>query len=76
VVEVIVTDEYVEWYDGLDDAGAEDVDVSVGILQALGVALGAPRSSDIKGASFALRELRLQSNARPFRVLYAFDPQR
>jgi hypothetical protein len=43
VVEVIVTDEYLEWYDGLDDAGAEDVDVTVGILESLGVALGAPR---------------------------------
>jgi hypothetical protein len=76
VVEVIVTDEYLEWYEALDDPGAEDVDVTVGILQSLGVALGAPRSSDIKGASFALRELRLQSNARPFRIFYAFDPKR
>jgi hypothetical protein len=76
VVEVIVTDEYLAWYDRLDDPGAEDVDVTVGILESLGVALGAPRSSDIKGASFALRELRLQSNARPFRIFYAFDPLR
>jgi hypothetical protein len=38
--------------------------------------LGYPRSSEIKGASFALRELRIQSNGRPLRVFYAFDPER
>jgi hypothetical protein len=75
-VEVIVTDEFVEWYRGLDDPGSDDVDVAVGVLESWGVGLGAPRSSEIKGASFALRELRLQSNARPFRIFYAFDPRR
>src|SRR5262245_56479513 len=34
------------------------------------------RSSAIKEATFALRELRIQSNGRPLRVFYAFDPAR
>lgn len=75
-VEVIVTDEFVEWYRGLDDPGSEDVDVAIGVLESRGVSLGAPRSSEIKGSLFALRELRLQSNTRPFRIIYAFDPRR
>ena len=75
-VEVIATDEFVAWYQGLDENTSDDVDVAVGVLESQGVALGAPRSSDIKGASFALRELRLQSMARPFRIFYAFDPRR
>ena len=29
-----------------------------------------------RGSSIALRELRVQSNGRPFRILYAFDPVR
>ena len=29
-----------------------------------------------KGASFALRALRVQSKGRPIRVFYAFDPAR
>jgi hypothetical protein len=76
VVEVIVTDEYLDWYQALDDAGADDVDVAVGVLEVRGVTLGYPASSDIKGASVALRELRIKSNGRPFRVFYAFDPKR
>ena len=38
--------------------------------------LGFPYSSEVKGSSIALRELRVQSNGRPFRILYAFDPVR
>jgi hypothetical protein len=75
-VEVIGTDEFTAWYQALDDTTADDVDVAVGVLESQGVALGAPRSSDIKGATFALRELRFQSMARPFRIFYAFDPRR
>lgn len=50
--------------------------VAVGLLENVGVALGYPRSSAIEGASFALRQLRIQSQGRPLRVFYAFDPKR
>ena len=49
---------------------------AIDLLEARGLALGFPRSSAIKGASFALRELRIQSQGRPLRVFYAFDPTR
>ena len=44
----------------------------------MGDRFGAPFShgSAIKGAAFALRELRVQSQGAPLRVFYAFDPQR
>lgn len=45
-------------------------------LEAKGVTLGAPQSSAVRGAHFALRELRIQHGGRPLRVLYAFDPLR
>ena len=48
----------------------------VDLLEARGVRLPFPYSSDIKGAKYALRELRVQSGGRPLRVLYAFDPRR
>lgn len=38
--------------------------------------LGFPHCSEIKGASFALRELRKQAQGRPLRIFYAFDPRR
>jgi hypothetical protein len=35
-----------------------------------------PYASAIKGATFALRELRTQAEGDPLRTLYAFDPSR
>ena len=40
------------------------------------MALGHPASSAIKGAWFALRELRIKSSGHALRVFYAFDPRR
>lgn len=73
---MVGTDAFATWFVGLDAAGREDVAAAVDLLEARGLALGFPRSSAIKGASFALRELRIQSQGRPFRVFYAFDPAR
>jgi len=41
-----------------------------------GVSLGHPYSRQVLGAAFALRELRIQHEGRPYRVFYAFDPKR
>lgn len=76
VVEIITTDEFSAWYANLDDDTAEDVAVSLDLLAIEGVRLGYPRSSAIEGTSFALRELRIQSQGRPILVFYAFDPVR
>jgi hypothetical protein len=76
VVEVIVTDEFAIWYRGLLEEDEDSVYRAVEILADRGVALGFPQSSEIKGASFALRELRVQSHGRPLRIFYAFDPRR
>lgn len=74
--EVIATDEFTAWYSGLRVEDAEAVTRSVEHLEAEGVRLGFPRSSEVKGTRHAIRELRLQSQGRPLRVLYAFDPKR
>jgi hypothetical protein len=76
VTEVIACDEFTDWYQSLDDADSAAVYEAVGWLEACGVALGYPRSSAIRGSRYALRELRIQSQGRPLRVLYAFDPDR
>ena len=76
MIEVIVTGEFKDWYEGLDQADAEEVYVKVELLEAKGVSLGFPHSSAIKGSRVALRELRIQSKGRPLRVFYAFDPKR
>lgn len=76
MIEVVTTDEFAEWFHDLDDKDAEAVARVVGLLERLGVRLGHPYSSEIKGSRHALRELRVQSGGRPLRVFYAFDPRR
>ncbi|HEV2854601.1 MAG TPA: type II toxin-antitoxin system RelE/ParE family toxin [Thermoanaerobaculia bacterium] len=75
-VTVYATDEFADWYDGLEERHRERVAASVDLLEQLGVTLGFPHSSAIEGSAFALRELRVQSHGHPIRVFYAFDPHR
>lgn len=76
MVEVITTDEFNSWYDDLDEDDTKAVVRVVDLLEARGVSLPFPYSSDIKGSKYALRELRVQSGGKPLRILYAFDPRR
>lgn len=49
----------------------------VDMLEVSGPQLKFPISSGINGSKFShMRELRIQHEGRPYRVLYAFDPQR
>lgn len=73
---VYATDEFAEWYDGLEERHRERVAACVDLLEQKGIKLGFPHSSAIEGTSLALRELRVQSHGHAIRVFYAFDPQR
>ena len=71
------TDELEDWWLKLTEPEQESVNASVGLLEALGPALGFPHSSSIEGSRHGhMRELRIQHQGRPYRVLYAFDPRR
>lgn len=74
--EVAVTDEFKTWYEALLIDEQESVFRVVTLLEGRGVALGYPYSSAIEGSRHPLRELRVQHEGRPYRVLYAFDPAR
>lgn len=46
-------------------------------MQEQGPNLKRPHADTLEGSSFPnLRELRIQHEGRPYRVLYAFDPRR
>jgi len=75
-VTVYATDEFADWYDGLEEHHRERVEASVDLLEQMGVALGFPHSSAIEGSDLALRELRVQSHGHAIRIFYAFDPRR
>jgi len=74
--QVDFTDEFEEWWCGLTEAAQDDIDRVVFLLEEHGPRLGFPYSSEIKGSSIALRELRVQHRGHPLRILYAFDPTR
>ena len=47
------------------------------MLEEYGVNLRFPHCSQIQGSQFGqMRELRIQHQGKPYRVLYAFDPVR
>jgi hypothetical protein len=53
------------------------VTAAVGLLEAKGPTLGYPYSSAVRSSKHGhMRELRIQHQGRPYRVLYAFDPRR
>ena len=75
--DVEYTDEFEAWWESLHEAEQDSIDVIVGLLEQFGPQLGFPHSSQIKGAAHGqLRELRVQHQGAPYRILYAFDPRR
>src|ERR1700733_9918497 len=75
--EVEVSDEFKTWYEDLPEPEQNSVERVVLMLMEAGPALGYPQSTGIKDSNFGhMRELRIQHEGRPYRVLYAFDPIR
>jgi hypothetical protein len=75
--DVEYTDELGAWWATLTEAEQESIDASVRLLQERGPSLGFPHTSGIEGSKHThMRELRVQHEGRPYRVLYAFDPRR
>lgn len=55
------TDEFEDWWSGLNEAEQIDIVASVGLLEALGVNLRYPHSSGVNGSKHPhMRELRIQ----------------
>jgi hypothetical protein len=75
--EVEYTDEFGNWWDGLDEAEQNAVARSVELLKRIGPALGRPHADTVyKSRHPNMKELRTQCGGRPFRTLFAFDPRR
>jgi hypothetical protein len=75
--EVEFTAEFGQWWSGLSSGEQKSVDFTVTLLQEAGPTLRMPHSSGIGTSRHThMRELRIQHEGRPYRVLYAFDPRR
>jgi len=75
--DVEYTDEFGEWWNGLSEEEQVSVAASVQLLETNGANLKFPHSSGINSSKHShMRELRIQHEGQPYRVLYAFDPKR
>jgi hypothetical protein len=75
--DVEVTDEFKAWWSGLTEAERVSVERAVLLLEERGPNLPFPYSSNVNGSRYsAMRELRVQHQGHPYRVLYIFDPRR
>lgn len=71
------TDRFADWYGDLADDEQLAVGRVVELLVEHGPSLPFPHSSGLTTSKHRhMRELRIQHAARPYRVLYAFDPRR
>jgi hypothetical protein len=71
------TDEFGAWWKDLTGSEQEDISAAAQVLMERGPDLPFPYSSGVKGSKHEhMRELRVQSNAKPLRIFYAFDPRR
>ena len=71
------TDEFQEWFAGLNSAERISVAAKIELLEAKGPSLGRPHADTLKGSKLShLKELRIQHAGDPYRVIFAFDPRR
>ena len=71
------TDEAVRWIKELDDDAKETILKGLLILKEIGPSLGRPYVDSVKRSRHQnMKELRIQSKLRLFRIFFAFDPER
>ncbi len=71
------TEEFTLWFKDLDLDTKKDILISIEILKEFGPKLGRPHVDTIAGSKIKnLKELRINSKNRPFRIFFVFDPER
>lgn len=70
-------EECAEWLEAQEQGLQDEIWAYVGLLQEFGPHLGRPRVDTVKDSAFTnMKELRIQYRGDPWRILFAFDPQR
>ena len=72
---VATTDEFDQWFSGLDEAEREEINAKVALLKLLGPQLKRPHADTLNGSAYAnMKELRAKTARSVLRVALAFDP--
>jgi hypothetical protein len=75
--EIIFHEKFTEWFFGEEPEVQDSIAMVLDILEVQGASLGRPYVDTIKGSTFSnMKELRVQHDGNPYRLLFAFDPQR
>lgn len=75
--DVEFTDEFEFWWNSLTSDEQDSVAFGVGLLQAKGPMLARPYADTVYQSAYVnMKELRVQHEGRPYRVLFVFDPRR
>lgn len=65
------------WWEECDESLQDAIAAHVGLLEEVGPILGRPYADTLRGSAIAnLKELRVQHQGQPYRILYVFDPKR
>ena len=69
--EVEFTDEFRQWYEGLDERDQDAIARGVELLQQIGPSLGRPYVDTVKASRHShMKELRTQSSGDPIRTFF------
>lgn len=75
--EIEFSDGFGIWWDGLTETEQDSVDQKVRLLMKYGPSLRRPHVGPIATSKYPnMKELIVQHEGRPYRVLFAFDPLR
>jgi hypothetical protein len=75
--DVLFDEEFDEWLGALDEGLQDEIWIYIELLRRFGPNLGRPRVDTVKGSEFSnMKELRIQHQGNPWRILFAFDPRR
>ena len=75
--EIEYTEEFEKWWVGLSENEQIDLDANITVLKTLGPKLNRPYCDTLNGSRYGnMKELRTQSQGKPLRTFFAFDPRR
>lgn len=74
---VNASEEFSEWFSAQEKSLKRAVAAHIGLLEDQGPQLRRPYADTLEGSRLSnLKELRVQHRGEPYRILYAFDPER
>jgi hypothetical protein len=74
---VLFDEDFDQWLESQEEGLQDEIWSNIGLLVELGPNLHRPRVDTVKGSAFPnMKELRIQYQGDPWRILFAFDPAR